>query len=704
MAIYTERIIRVNNNKASMDKDIYIYRGNRNIEIQFTIVDHQFKFKNINMVDKLAPSHAYVTLLTPQMRQIGTGKAEVIDGVIKLVVSSAMIDEKTECGEYSIVIDLYDEVGDSVLTIPPVENQLHVLDRMTEIDDIPDELRFQFDEQTGDLNVINIDVTYDGDGEIRTIEGIPISDDKARKIMADLIEEVDEFSANFDPALQDISKAKEDIVRIDAFVTELSDDGYSQIKANMNQTQIQNVLNNGGLILFRSGTYELDATLKLVSNTRILAETRVELVMSGGNAVSLDDISDVHIDGNLILNGAGFSINDCTDVVVNNLCINAAENGLVLVGGDNIVINNLVTQECSVAGCRISNASSAMNIILDNHVDIQSTKALDILTASDIALAGRIHVIKPFYEVSEETSEPCIKLNNSINAPKVIVDRATIQANVDKDIIISIIKEDDNTQKLGNIEIIEPNLMGEGDIGAFIKINNTVSSSNVARIKIIRPKYDNPVVSNVVIVGDVSSNKSVIVDLDGDCEKEVITDITMLNDIRRVYTVPASVRNNVNVTLSGAPVNHICEFVNKSINYSMLLNAGTIDNKNETLELKYNDYVKLKHLGSNVWIILDENFKNKIMNINPLDGILQVPNARYLFTTIINETSLVLPSTQTTFTEIHLFTVIGEEGSLIYPENIKWTQSEPDLDSENVYEFIFTKVNNNWLIGCVTYV
>lgn len=703
MAIYTERVIRVSNNKASMDKDIYIYRGNRNIEIQFTVTEHIFKFKDINMVEKYSPSHAYVTLLTPQMKQIGTGKAEVVDGVIKLVVSSAMIDEKTECGEYSIVIDLYDEVGDSVLTIPPVENQLHVLDRMTEIDEIPDELRFVFDEQTGNLNVVNIDVTYDGNGEIRTIEGIPISDDKARRIMADLIEEVDGFSANFDPALQDISKAKEDIVRIDAVVTELSDNGYSQIKADMNQTQIQNVLNNGGLILFRSGTYELEATLNLVSNTRILAETRVELVMSGGNAVSLDNILDVHIDGNLILNGAGFSINDCTDVVVNNLCINAAENGLVLVGGDNIVINNLVTQECSVAGCRISNASSAMNVVLDNHIDIQSTKALDILTASDTALAGRIHIIKPFYEVSEE-AEPCIKINNSINAPKLIIDRATIQANVAKDIIISVIKEDDNTQKLGNVEIIEPHLMGEGEITTFIKVNNTIHSGEVARIKIIKPRCESAISANVALSDDVRSNKSVIIELDADCEKEVSSDISLINDIRNSYMMPVSALKNVTITLTGAPVNHVCEFVNKSMSYSFLINAASIDNKTEVLELKYNDYVKLKHMGSDMWVILDENFKNKIINIYPSAGNLNIPNARYLFVNVTSETALVLPDTQVIFTEIHLFVSIGEEGALIYPENVKWTQSEPDLDSENVYEFIFTKVNNNWLIGCVTYV
>lgn len=703
MSIYTERTIRVSNNKASMDKDIYIYRGNRNIELLFTIIEHPFKFKDINMIEKVAPSHAYVTLLTPQMKQIGTGRAEVVDGIIKLVVSSAMIDEKTECGDYTIVVDLYDEVGDAVLTIPPVENQLHVLDRMTEIDEIPDELRFVFDEQTGDLNVVNIELTYDGNGEIRTIEGIPVSDDKARRIMADLQETVDEFAANFDPALKDIEKAKEDIVRIDETVAVLSDNGYSQIKADMNQTQIQNVLNNGGLILFRSGTYELEATLNLVSNTRILAETRVELVMSGGNAVSLNDVSDVHIDGNLILNRAGFSINDCTDVVVNNLCVNAAENGMVIVSGDNVVVNNLVTQECSVAGCRITNGSTPMNVVVDNHIDIQSTRALDVITTSTTALAGRVRIIKPFYEASEEAAEPCIKIDNSINAPKLIIDRATIQANTTKDVIISIIKENDNTQKLGNVEIIEPHLMGEGEVGAYIRVNNTINSGNVARIKIIKPEHNVAGKAVISITDSVIDNRSIILDLDGFGVRDISENVTLSNDICPIYILPADAGSNCDINLDNAPVNFVCEFLNKSESKAMIVKAVSINNKTE-IELKYNDYMKIKHLGGGKWTILDENFKDKLIYINPLDGVLTIINARYLCTTLNTDVTFVLPNVLEPMTEIHLFVKPTDSISITYPEGLKWTNKEPSLEAEGVYEFILTKADGVWMIGCVPYV
>ena len=700
MAIYTERVIKVNNNKATMDKDIYVYRGNRNIEIEFSVVEHLFKFRDVDLIERISPSHAYVTLLTPQMKQVSTGKGVIENNKIKLVITSAMIDEKTEVGDYAIVIDLYDEQGDALVTIPPVENQLHVLDRMTEIKDIPDELRFQFDEQTGNLNVTNIDLTYTGDGEIRTIEGIPVSDDKARRIMADLQVTVNQFSSDFNPALTDIAKAKEDIVRIDGIVTELSDNGYSQIKSNMNQTQIQNVLNNGGLILWRSGTYNLTAGLNLVSNTRILAETRVELVLAGGNAISLNGISDVHVDGNLILNGAGFSISNSKDVVVNNLCVNAAENGLVIVGGDSVVINNLITQSCTAAGCRISNGSTAMNVILDNHVDIQSAKALHVLTASDTALAGRVHIIKPFYEVAEG-SAPCMKINNSINAPRLIIDKANIQANVNKNIIISICKEDSNTQKLGNIEILEPHLMGGGTVGTFIKVENTISAGNVAKIKIVKPERSANGSAAISVVDSISDNRSIIIDANNDIIRELSGNVNIGDDLCSMYMLPSEAGANANVNLNNAPVNFVCEFVNNSLN-KVINVSGSIDGKTK-IELKCNDYMKIKHLGGGNWTILDENFKNKMITIYPSGSSLNIINARYLRAQIETEVTMVLPSITENLSEIHVFMNVVGAGAITYPENVKWTNKEPDFTETGLYELILTYVGGLWLIGCVSY-
>jgi len=260
MAIYTERTVKVNNNKSSMDKDIYIYRGNRNIEIHFTLIDPQFKFKDANMVERLSPSHAYVTLLNPQNIQIGTGKTEVVDGIIKTIIPSAMIDKKTECGDYVIVIDLYDEDGDALLTIPPIEKQFHVLERMTEIDDIPDELRFVFDEQTENLDVVNIDVTYSGDGEIKTIEGIPLHDTRAREIMSELIEDVDNFNVTVNEAVGTINGIQVDVEEKLSQV----DDTLGDIQEVITNANIQELRDKDDALVAKDA--ELEAAIAILQN------------------------------------------------------------------------------------------------------------------------------------------------------------------------------------------------------------------------------------------------------------------------------------------------------------------------------------------------------------------------------------------------------------------------------------------------------
>lgn len=136
MAIYAERTLRIMESNTVMDKDIVLYRGNRNVHIFFTIENLSFGFKNLlTGYETPAPSHAYITLLTPLYEEISLGKLAVEEDKIHLSISEKMIDELTEVGDYTIVIDLYDSVEDSLLTIPPIEGQLKVRDRITSLID-----------------------------------------------------------------------------------------------------------------------------------------------------------------------------------------------------------------------------------------------------------------------------------------------------------------------------------------------------------------------------------------------------------------------------------------------------------------------------------------------------------------------------------------------------------------------------------------
>lgn len=702
MAIYTERIIKVNNNTAAMDKDIYVYRGNRNIEIQFKIIDYQFKFKDVNLVEQISPSHAYVTLLTPQMKQISTGKAEVIDGTIKLIITSAMIDEKTECGDYTIVVDLYDEIGDSLITIPPVENQLHVLDRMTDIDDVPDELRFVFDEVTGNLEVVNIDVNYDETtGEIKTIENIPLQDRTARRLIDNLEADFEELDRTVDDMSIEMIPIKTEINRLSPIVDKLVDSGYSQIKSTMLQSEIQNVLNDGGLILFRSGVYNITEPLNILSNTNILVESKVEINTSINNVIKLNNIENVNISGNIIVNGSGVTITNCNNIIIDNLSINESENGITLTGGNDIIINNLTTKECRTSGCVITNGTSTMNVVINNHKDIQSLNAININTSSDIALPGRINIIKSLYKVSDGI-ESCIKINNSINAPRIFFDNPTIQVDNNKEVVLSIVKEDGNSQMIGNIEINNPCIIGSGNIDTCIKMNNNMNSGALSKIKIFKPEVSVNNKSYINLIGNVQDNRSIIIDLDESICRDLSENISISEDLCSIYTLPSSINNNINVTLDCAPVNFECKFMNKSDTRS--LNISGIINDKTSIELKYNDYMHIKHMGNNKWIILDENFKEKMLFIYANEDKLYVKNARYQNFKMTSDINLVLPNVEGNINEIHLFIKPTDSFAISYPEGIKWTNSEPTLEADGVYEFILTYIEENWLIGCVSYV
>ena len=137
MAIYADRKLRVADTKMVMDKDVVLYRGNRNVYIFFSIENLSFGFRNLTTgYETFYPSHAYITILTPLFEEISVPKTAIEGDRIQLCITERMIDELTEVGDYTIVIDLYDEYEDSLLTLPPIENQLKVRDRITSLSDI----------------------------------------------------------------------------------------------------------------------------------------------------------------------------------------------------------------------------------------------------------------------------------------------------------------------------------------------------------------------------------------------------------------------------------------------------------------------------------------------------------------------------------------------------------------------------------------
>lgn len=134
MAIFYEYTITVNGDTASLNRDIFIFKNNRNIDYYFIIKDATFCFDNLSSSENINAPYASIKLLDPNGKKLMTKKVNVIDGKVHLKITETLIDEDTEIGSYSFQIDLYDGENGRI-SIPPVINKLHVLAPLFDDDD-----------------------------------------------------------------------------------------------------------------------------------------------------------------------------------------------------------------------------------------------------------------------------------------------------------------------------------------------------------------------------------------------------------------------------------------------------------------------------------------------------------------------------------------------------------------------------------------
>ena len=122
-------IVTVTGNTAKLDKDIYLFRGNKNVHYYFTVKNASFNFKgSTDLIEKTNAINAAVTVIKPNGVEVANAIAEVENGKIHLKVTEDLIDEEVEVGDFDLVFDLFDDT-DGAVTIPKVQGQFHVLER-----------------------------------------------------------------------------------------------------------------------------------------------------------------------------------------------------------------------------------------------------------------------------------------------------------------------------------------------------------------------------------------------------------------------------------------------------------------------------------------------------------------------------------------------------------------------------------------------
>ena len=121
--IFTKRKITITGDKASIDKQIILYRGDREIEIQFEIVYETIKYRMSNAIEEANASFDQLIIQNDSAPTLTiTDVSPTNEGVVIFKFTKEMIDEISELGAYDFQIRLFDDTQTSRITTPIVKN------------------------------------------------------------------------------------------------------------------------------------------------------------------------------------------------------------------------------------------------------------------------------------------------------------------------------------------------------------------------------------------------------------------------------------------------------------------------------------------------------------------------------------------------------------------------------------------------------
>ena len=129
--IFTDRTITVKKGASSIDDTIVLYRGDKEVEIRFTLNEGSpFRFgsgASPNIIEKTEAAYGRLIIKTPNdLPSIFSEVVPTNEGKIIFTITAEMIDEITEVGNYTFQIRLLDESMNSRATLPEVVNGIEI--------------------------------------------------------------------------------------------------------------------------------------------------------------------------------------------------------------------------------------------------------------------------------------------------------------------------------------------------------------------------------------------------------------------------------------------------------------------------------------------------------------------------------------------------------------------------------------------------
>lgn len=125
--IYIERTITIKKNQARIEQPIVLYKGDRNIELQFIIENNPFKYKAGTDV-----TFGQLVIKRPKAAPIFSEPAKMSSSKVLFIVTGDMIDELEELGNYDFQIRLLNTDQSSRGSLPEVTGGIIIKEPLCE--------------------------------------------------------------------------------------------------------------------------------------------------------------------------------------------------------------------------------------------------------------------------------------------------------------------------------------------------------------------------------------------------------------------------------------------------------------------------------------------------------------------------------------------------------------------------------------------
>ena len=176
IVIFTDRAVKVKRGVSSINQPIILYRGDREVEIRFTLKEEApFMFNKeaeSNIIENSEAAYGQLIIKTPNdLPAIFSEVAPTNEGKIIFKITGEMIDEITEVGNYSFQIRLFDESINSRVTLPEVNGGIEIREPIAS-EDTTSTVVIGYDAITKRLTVNNDLVSYDENTKTLHIKGL----------------------------------------------------------------------------------------------------------------------------------------------------------------------------------------------------------------------------------------------------------------------------------------------------------------------------------------------------------------------------------------------------------------------------------------------------------------------------------------------------------------------------------------------------